>query len=208
MSIFIRCSSFALILLCFSAHGQDFVEKQNDSGKNQWRTMMGYSFFGGGNITGFTMANEYNRYLNNHLKIGPNIKLSSAKRIKTYKSGLNNMDDDFLAMNALILEVGAMAYYEYMNPSNIGLEFGLGAFYRNLQYTITTGPNTTLISYQLLVEESSVGQYVENTVGFNAFFGFVIRISKVININISGLVQSDTGDNTGYGVFAGISVKF
>jgi len=174
---------------------------------NAWRTMGGFSLYGGGDVTGFTLVNEYLRYLTPHIKVGPNIKFSSANRIRRYKTGLNLQEDDFLLVHANIYEVGGMGYYEYLNPDRNGLEIGVGVFYRHLQNTIATGPNTEYIGV-IRVPESAIGQYGENTVGFNVYLGFIVNISQAINLNLGGLVQGDTEGNGGFGAFGGLTVAF
>ncbi|MCF6361513.1 MAG: hypothetical protein L3J29_12225 [Cyclobacteriaceae bacterium] len=175
---------------------------------NSWRTMVGYSMYGGGDISGITVMNEYNRYLTPHIRVAPNFKFSSAKFINRTKGGLNNQDDDFLSQQAAIFELGAMGYYEYLNPNKSGLEFGVGLFYRNLQHTFSTGPYTTLLYDDFKLNENSVGEYSENTFGFNISIGFIISISEIITLNFNGIAQSDTGSNTGFGGFGGLSIKF
>ncbi|MCF6352419.1 MAG: hypothetical protein L3J06_05365, partial [Cyclobacteriaceae bacterium] len=184
----------AVLLLTVGSYtcslGQSLVEENTK--QNSWRTMVGYSFFGGGDISGLTVINEYNRYLTPHIRIAPNFRFSSAKFINTYKGGLNNQEDDFLSQQANIIDFGVMGYYEYLNPNKSGLELGLGFFYRNLQHTFSTGPYTTLLYDDFKLDESSVGEYSENTIGFNVSIGFIINISEIITLNFNGIVQSDT----------------
>ena len=175
---------------------------------NSWRTMAGYVQYGGGDIVGISVMTEYNRYLTPHIRIAPNFKFSSAKFLHTYKGGLNNQEDDFLSRQANIFEFGAMGYYEYLNPNKSGLELGLGLFYRNLQHTIITGPYSLYESNDLNLGFSSLGEYCENTFGFNVSIGFIIKISEIVNFNLTGIVQSDTGSNTGFGGFGGLNIKF
>jgi len=198
-------SFFILVFSCVSlfAYGQQTDETMYSP--NSWRTMVGYSMYGGGDITGITVMNEYNRYLTPHIRVAPNFKFSSAKFLHTYKGGLNNQEDDFLSQQAAIFEFGAMGYYEYLNPNKSGLELGVGFFYRNLQRTIITGPYSLYEDKELILGFSSQGEYFENTVGFNVSIGFIISITEIITFNINGLVQSDTGSNTGFG---GLSIKF
>ncbi len=186
--------------------GQSLVEENTKH--NSWRTMAGYSMYGGGDISGLTVMNEYNRYLTPHIRVAPNFKFSSAKFINPSKGGLNNQFDSFLSRQANIFELGAMGYYEYLNPNNSGLELGLGLFYRNLQHTIITGPYSLYESNDLNLGFSSLGQYSENTIGFNVSIGFIISISEIVKLNVNGIVQSDTGSNTGFGGFGGLSIKF
>ncbi len=190
----------------FNAFGQE--ELFENKKLNGWRTMAGYSFFGGGDIDGLTVMNEYNRCLNKHLRVAPNFKFSSASRLQKSKAGLNNLEDNFLFMQANIVELGLMGYYEYLNPNNTGLELGLGFFYRNLQHTIITGPYALYESNELNLGFSSAGQYSENTVGFNVSLGIIIAVNDLIGLNFNGLVQSDTGDNAGYGILAGLTIRF
>ncbi len=175
---------------------------------NGWRTMAGYAHYGGGDIAGLTIMNEYNRYLTPHIRIAPNFKYTSAKFINPSKGGLNNQFDSFLSRHANIYEIGVMGYYEHLNPNRSGLELGFGLFYRNLQHTIITGPYNLFNSSELNLGFSSLGEYAENTFGFNVSIGFIIRISDIVNFNINGIVQSDTGSNTGFGGFGGLSIKF
>ncbi len=203
---------FTLLLLvvflgqALNAFGQE--ESFENKKLNGWRTMAGYSFFGGGDIDGLTVMNEYNRYLNKHLKVAPNFKFSSANRLHKYKAGLNGLEDDFLSRQANIVELGLMGYYEYLNPNNSGLELGLGFFYRNLQHTIITGPYTAYESTELNLGFNSAGQYSENTIGFNVSIGIIVAVNDLMELNFNGLVQSDTGDNTGYGILAGLAIRF
>ncbi|GEM_PF-4200535 len=207
---FIR--KFLVLLLLFGPATGSLAQalSEEEEKKNSWRTLAGYAFFGGGDISGLGVVNEYTRYLTPHIKVGPNFKFSSAKFINRYKSGLNFQEDDFLGRQANIFEIGLMGYYEYMNPSRTGLELGLGVFYRNLQHTITTGPYTTYedLSTGLLLGFSEVAEYSENTVGFNVYIGFVIQAGNTISLNLGGLVQSDTGGNTGFGALGGLSIRF
>lgn len=175
---------------------------------NSWRTMVGYSHYGGGDITGITVMNEYNRYLTPHIRVAPNFKFSSANRIDYFSNGLNNQEPSFISQQATIFEFGAMGYYEYLNPNRAGLELGVGFFYRNLQRVTTVGPNVEFIDSNIRLQENSTVEYPENTVGFNVSIGFIIPITEIISFNINGLVQSDTGSNTGFGGLGGLSIKF
>ncbi len=189
------------------AAGQSTDEALNKP--NNWRTMMGYSMYGGGNITGITVMNEYNRYITPHIRIAPNFKFSSANRVTNFPSLGPNQEPSFLSQQAAIFELGAMGYYEYLNPNKSGLELGFGLFYRNFQWITTTGPYTEYFgTNNIRVPENSIAEYSENTFGFNVSIGFIIRISEVVNFNVTGIVQSDTGDNTGFGGFGGLSIKF
>ena len=170
------------IIVLFSCFGLVAVGQSTNETMykpNSWRTMVGYSMYGGGDIKGITVMNEYNRYLTPHIRIAPNFKFSAPKFINTYKGGLNNQEDDFLSQQTTIVELGTMGYYEYLNPNKSGLELGVGLFYRNLQHTFSTGPYTTLRYDDFELGLNSVGEYSENTIGFNISIGFIISISEI-----------------------------
>ena len=195
------------LLLLAPAIVQAQISEANTSKPNAWRTFVTVGFFGQGDTKGITIMNEYIRYLKPHIKAGPNIKFSSVSNLIRYKSGLNNQDDDFTYYQTNIFEVGAMGYYEYLNMDRSGLELGLGIFYRHLRHTVATGPNTEFLG-PIRVPESGIGQWRENTVGFNVYIGFVIHISQTVKLNLGGLLQHDTGDNTGLGASAGLTIRF
>lgn len=200
---------YILIVLFSCAHLIAIGQSSETAYKhNSWRTMAGYSMYGGGDISGLTVMNEYNRYLTPHIRVAPNFKFSSAKFISPSKGGLNNQFDSFLSRQANIFEFGAMGYYEHLNPNRSGLELGFGLFYRNLQHTIITGPYSLYESNELNLGFSSLGEFSENTFGFNVSIGFIISVSDIITLNFNGIVQSDTGSNTGFGGFGGLSIKF
>lgn len=199
-----------LILLCnigISSWAQTPTENQLRA--NSWRTMVGYALYGGGNITGISIMNEYNRYLTPNIKVAPNFKFSSAHKINYSTAGSSGQEPTFLSQQATIFEFGTMGYYEYLNPNKSGLELGLGLFYRNFQWVTATGSNIEYIgSNNIRLQENSIAEYTENTFGFNVSIGFIISISEIVKLNFNGIVQSDTGSNTGFGGFGGLSIKF
>ena len=164
-----------------------FAQEQNQEilKKNLWRTEYGSAFAGNGDLQGYSVYNEYARILSNKFRIGASFG---------YMNFPEKYPNESLHRSSSARSLEFTGYYTPKIWQIIQLEAGAGAAYRNWRWMYVTGPNTTYHSNELTLRESSIGQVVENSIGFTLSLGLIINVNDYLAVN------ARTGGQIGIGL--------
>jgi hypothetical protein len=175
-----------------------FSQTQDKQNVNLWRSEYGYAFTGSGDLNGYCMYNEYARVISNKFKVAPAIGIMNFHRNET----------DHLLRHANSRSFELAGYFTPAVSSILGLEFGMGIFYRNWRWIYATGPETGYSIDDLQLDPSSYATRTTNSIGYSASIGFHIRFTDIVGLTLRGVYQNDQNADNSVTARLGVNIGF